>query len=179
MNSFVLGAGILAAAAGCGKTGSEQYTAARNEQSTNTWGAPSDIQTANTDLDQKQDASGRPAQTEIRRSNRSLNNQTREASKQLDDAPDHALVEQVKVAISTGSLGTTGVFSADQLTSIEVEANNGVVTLSGSVGSEKERDILIARVKGLQNVKEVVSRLTIDPSKAEPRKNGGTGQQRQ
>lgn len=74
--------------------------------------------------------------------------------------PDQELAKQIKVAITTGSTGTTGVIAADQLTKINVEVKNGVVTLSGPVPSEADGRNIAAQVGDMKGVKSVVNNLT-------------------
>jgi hypothetical protein len=72
---------------------------------------------------------------------------------------DQELAKQIKVALTTGSVGTTGSIAEDQLTKIDVQVQNGVVTLSGPVASEKEKEIIEKQVAGLKGVKSVVNNL--------------------
>src|SRR4051794_7960568 len=44
---------------------------------------------------------------------------------------DEELAKQIKVALTTGSTGTTGTLPENALTRISVNVNDGVVTLSG------------------------------------------------
>ena len=52
----------------------------------------------------------------------------------------------------------------DQLsgTDIEVNAKQGIVTLSGNVGSKSERDLAIAIAKNTDDVDDVISELSVD-----------------
>ena len=161
----LLGAALLITAAACSDSGTEHHTCQRKEANTNSWGPGTDIQTDNTAVDGKT-AMGAPSriETQTKAMGGLLETNLQQASKTLEDTVDNELAERIKVAISTGSLGTTGIIAADQLTSIKVSANDGVVTLSGKVGSEKERETMIKRVQGLQGVKEVNAQLEIDPS---------------
>lgn len=77
------------------------------------------------------------------------------------EASDEELAKSIRVAISTGSTGTTGVIAEDQLTKIQVTASNGQVTLSGPVASEDEKRIIEKQVSGLKGVKSVVNNLQV------------------
>src|SRR4051812_17112101 len=79
--------------------------------------------------------------------------------------PDSELEKMVKVAITTGSTGTSGAIDASQLTKIDVKAENGVVTLGGPVGSEEEKQIIEKQVKGLKGVRQVVNNLQSNGAK--------------
>ncbi|MGV3771458.1 MAG: BON domain-containing protein [Verrucomicrobiales bacterium] len=160
----LLGAALLLSVVACSDTGTEHYTSARKEQNTNNWGPGTDIQTQNTAVEGNQTSMGSASRIESQTQGSNLETNLQQASKSLEDTPDNELAERIKVAISTGSLGTTGIIAADQLTSIQVQAKDGVVTLTGKVGSEKERETMIKRVKGLEGVKDVVANLTIDPA---------------
>lgn len=72
---------------------------------------------------------------------------------------DQELAKQIKVALTTGSVGTTGSIAEDQLTKIDVEVQSGVVTLSGPVASEKEKQTIQKQVAGMKGVKSVVNNL--------------------
>lgn len=74
---------------------------------------------------------------------------------------DEELAKQVKVALTTGSAGTTGVIAENQLTKIDVQARDGVVTLSGPVSSESEKRTIGNQVAGMRGVKSVQNQLTV------------------
>jgi hypothetical protein len=75
---------------------------------------------------------------------------------------DDDLRQRVKVALSTGSVGTQGIIASDQLTDIKVAVTNRVVTLSGNVASDKSKQTIGKRVAGLDGVKGVNNHLTIN-----------------
>lgn len=77
---------------------------------------------------------------------------------------DKDMQNRVLVALSTGSLGTQGVIATNQLTNIKVEVKDRVVTLRGDVTSEKNRQTIEKRVKGLDGVTRVVNELKVNPS---------------
>lgn len=79
--------------------------------------------------------------------------------------PNQELANRVRVAITTGSTGTTGVIAENMLTAIQVEAKDGEVTLSGPVQSENEKKVIGKRVSGLSGVKKVNNNLTISNSR--------------
>lgn len=79
------------------------------------------------------------------------------------EGPDRELANAIKVALSTGSTGTTGVIAEDQLTKIQVVAQNGVITLSGPVETEEEKRIIEKQVSGMEGVKSVVNNLQVAP----------------
>jgi len=74
---------------------------------------------------------------------------------------DAEIAKRVKVALTTGSLGTTGTIPANMLTKIDVQVKDGVVTLSGPVSSEGEKDTLQKQVSGYKGVKGVKNNLTV------------------
>ena len=76
---------------------------------------------------------------------------------------DDELSKQIRVSLTTGSLGTTGVIAENQLTKIQVEAKNGNITLSGPVSSEGERRTIEKQVSGMKGVKSVSNNLTVQP----------------
>jgi hypothetical protein len=75
---------------------------------------------------------------------------------------DEDLQKRVKVALSTGSVGTQGIIASDQLTDIQVAVTNRVVTLTGNVTSEKSKQTIGKRVAGLDGVKGVNNKLAIN-----------------
>lgn len=74
---------------------------------------------------------------------------------------DAELAKQIRVALTTGSLGTTGAIAENQLTRIQVSAENGVVTLTGPVGSGQERQAIEDRVSGMKGVRGVRNQLVV------------------
>jgi hypothetical protein len=81
---------------------------------------------------------------------------------------DQALAQKVRVALSTGTTGTTGTYSTDTLLTIGVTAENGLITLTGEVGSQSSRTALEERAKSIQGVKSVRNELRVSPNAAEP-----------
>jgi hypothetical protein len=74
---------------------------------------------------------------------------------------DQELAKQIRIALTTGSLGTTGVIAEDQLTKIQVQSQNGAVTLTGPVSSEDEKRTIEKQVSGMKGVKSVNNQLTV------------------
>jgi osmotically-inducible protein OsmY len=70
------------------------------------------------------------------------------------------LAEKVKADLVKTSTGTVGI-NRDQARNIKVSANNGTVTLKGSVPSEKEKKLVEIRVREIQDVKKVDNQLTV------------------
>jgi osmotically-inducible protein OsmY len=76
-------------------------------------------------------------------------------------ATDEELAKKVKVALTTGSMGTTGTIPEGLLTKIDVKVKDGVVTLSGPVSSEAEKETIQKQVSGYKGVKSVQNNLTV------------------
>lgn len=74
---------------------------------------------------------------------------------------DKELAKKVRIALTTGSMGTTGVIAENQLTKIQVQAQNGNVVLTGPVGSEEEKRTIEKQVSGMKGVNSVENRLTV------------------
>ncbi len=77
------------------------------------------------------------------------------------DSADVALAHKVRVALSTGTTGATGVYSEDLLAGIGVTATNGVVTLTGTVGDQSVSQAFEARAKAIGGVKSVHNELRV------------------
>lgn len=84
---------------------------------------------------------------------------------------DKDLSQRVRVALSTGSVGTQGILATDQLTDIKVTATNRMVTLRGEVISQENKEIIGKRVAGLDGVKGVNNQLTVNPHSKPRRAN--------
>ncbi|MGZ8899008.1 MAG: BON domain-containing protein, partial [Limisphaerales bacterium] len=76
---------------------------------------------------------------------------------------DQELAKQIKIALTTGSMGTTGVIAENQLTKIDVQVQNGTVTLTGAVGSDDEKRTIQKQVSGMKGVQSVNNQLTVQP----------------
>jgi hypothetical protein len=77
---------------------------------------------------------------------------------------DDELARQIRVALTTGSVGTTGAIAENQLTAIQVQSRDGHVTITGPVGSEQEKQTIEKRVAGMGGVKSVQNKLIVDRS---------------
>jgi hypothetical protein len=80
---------------------------------------------------------------------------------------DQELAKQIRIALTTGSLGTTGAIAEDQLTKIQVQSMDGNVTLTGPVGSEDEKRTIAKQVSGMKGVKSINNQLSVNS--AQPR----------
>jgi hypothetical protein len=74
---------------------------------------------------------------------------------------DQELAKQIKVALTTGSMGTTGAIAEDQLTKIDVKVRNGLVVLTGPVASDEEKRTIERQIAGMKGVKSVRNMLTV------------------
>lgn len=72
---------------------------------------------------------------------------------------DEELAKQIKVALTTGSTGTTGTIAENQLTKIDVKVRDGHVTLSGPAANENEKRWIERQVAGFKGVKSVQNNL--------------------
>ncbi len=77
---------------------------------------------------------------------------------------DEELAKQIKVALTTGSTGTTGAIPENMLTKIDVQVHNGNVTLTGPVSSEDEKSSIGKQVSGFKGVQSVQNNLTVGGS---------------
>lgn len=76
---------------------------------------------------------------------------------------DEELARRIRTALTTGSLGTTGVIAENQLTKVQVHAQDGNVTLTGPVANEGEKQTIEKQVSGMKGVKSVRNQLTVSP----------------
>jgi hypothetical protein len=149
----VLAATLLAA---CSQSGSNQV--GRNNGEKQEFGSATDITPAGNpnqptnDLNRLDNGLGGAPNRE------SGNYQTQPVPAQQKDSE---LAKQIKVALTTGSTGTTGAIAENQLTKIDVQVHDGVVTLAGGVASEKERQIILKQVGGFKGVRKIVDRLQV------------------
>ena len=74
---------------------------------------------------------------------------------------DEELAKKIRIALTTGSMGTTGVIAENQLTKIQVQSQDGNVTLTGPVSSEGEKQTVQKQVAGMKGVKSVQNQLTV------------------
>jgi hypothetical protein len=155
----VLSCVILASLAACSQNGERQTASAgRNNGERQEFGSATDIQSASSPnqptnpLNAADNGHGGPASRE----SGNYQNQPMPGQNQ-----DQELAKQIKVALTTGSMGTTGALADNQLTPIDVSVRNGVVSLTGPVSSAKERDIILKQVKGFKGVHSVEDHLQI------------------
>jgi osmotically-inducible protein OsmY len=78
---------------------------------------------------------------------------------------DEELASQIKVALTTGSTGTTGAIPEKMLTAIGVQVHQGEVTLSGPVASEDEKKSIGKQVAAFEGVRAVRNNLTVGDSR--------------
>ncbi len=145
---------------GCGDYGGgEQGSSAGNEnREASTFGSATDVSSAD----------GRTADTNnLNAADNGIGGAPQRASGNYRNAPqpgqasDQELAKQIKVAITTGSMGTTGAIAEDQLTRIDVQVQDGVVSLSGPVASEEEKHTIEKQVAGMKGVKSVRNELSV------------------
>ena len=129
-----LAAGASAFLIACGNSNTgDQISAAQNESSEPpNFGSATDVvrsdgsQVNTNQLNDADNGIGGPAQ----RASGNYQSQTIPGQ-----ASDRELAKHIKIALTTGSVGTTGAIAENQLTKIDVQVQNGAVTLSGSVAS--------------------------------------------
>jgi hypothetical protein len=74
---------------------------------------------------------------------------------------DEELAKQIRVALTTGSMGTTGVIAENQLAPINVDVRNGVATLTGPTSTEQEKETITKQVSHMKGVRGVVNNLRV------------------
>ena len=159
MKRAILGVILGTILAGCNSSDNDQISVGNNESSESpNFGSATDIargdgtERSTNALNYADDGHGGPP-------NREAGNY--EGQPLPGQALDEELAKKIKVALTTGSMGTTGVIAADQLTKIQVQVRNGVVTLSGPVSTEDEKQDLQKRVEGMKGVQSVQNNLTV------------------
>ena len=129
------------------------------------------VSTAHDPLDQNRPPGDQPA-TQV--TSNSLSGLTPEGQDQSASRPpgkpveartaDEALADRIKVAISTGTTGTTGVVPVESLAKeIHVTVLNGEVTLEGVVASEQEKNRIAGQVQAMEGVRTVNNQLKVAP----------------
>lgn len=151
----VLGVGL----AGCNYSNDDQISVEKNESSESpNFGSATDIargdgtERSTNSLNVADDGLGGPP-------NRASGNF--QSQPLPGQASDEELQKKIKVALTTGSMGTTGVIAANQLTDIQVQVQDGVVTLSGPVSTEGEKKSIQERVEGMKGVESVRNNLSV------------------
>jgi hypothetical protein len=159
LKPLFVAATLASLAVGCGnESGGSQVSANRNESGENSnFGSATDIRgpdqvSSTNSLNEADNGLGGPVQRE------SGNYQSQPAQGQ---ASDEELAKKVKVALTTGSMGTTGVLAENQLTPIDVKVQNGEVTLRGPVSSDQEKQTIQKQVEGMKGVRSVRNELTV------------------
>jgi hypothetical protein len=159
--NVVLTCSIAVFVAACGNQNRDQISAKRNESGERpNFGSATDIietnaNTGNEIIKQPNTADvglGGPVMREA-------GNYQRNSRAELES--DRELAKQIKVAITTGSMGTTGVIAENQLTKIDVQVRDGVVTLSGPVANELEKRTIEKQVAGMKGIRGVQNNLTV------------------
>jgi hypothetical protein len=84
---------------------------------------------------------------------------------------DIALSQQVRAQLLNGSPGVPGSgvngvngIPPQALSNVQINANNGVVRLQGSVTTPAQREVLINRIRRMPGVQSVVDGLTVNPN---------------
>jgi osmotically-inducible protein OsmY len=159
---YLIAAASIVAWAGCGEhRGGEQTSVSRSEsrQSANS-GSATDIAKGPelpTNAANSADIGiGGPVQRE------SGNYQAQALPVQVSD---EELAKQIKVALTTGSTGTTGAIPENMLTKIDVQVHNGEVMLSGPAATEEEKNSIGKQVAGFKGVRSVQNNLTVGGSR--------------
>jgi osmotically-inducible protein OsmY len=144
----------LALAVGCGDYSGKQTSTSRNQS--RDFGSATDVsKNGELPIDKANPADnglGGPVQREVG----NYQSQPLRA-----EAADAELAKKIKVALTTGSTGTTGSIAENQLTKIDVQVHDGNVTLSGPVANEAEKKSIGKQVAGFKDVKSVRNNLTV------------------
>ncbi|HEV8544539.1 MAG TPA: BON domain-containing protein [Verrucomicrobiae bacterium] len=148
----------LCALTACSKNSGDKAASAKGQEQANRFGSATDIIPANnpnlpTNNNNRADNGlGGPA-------NRESGNY--KSTRSAPNNSDRELAKQIKVALTTGSTGTTGAIAENQLTRIDVQVQNGQVTLNGPVSTEKEKKTIEKQVAGFKGVQSVQNNLTV------------------
>jgi osmotically-inducible protein OsmY len=73
------------------------------------------------------------------------------------------LAQKVKAELTKESTGTHDMLASEVARNIKVTANNGVVTLKGSVPTQKDKDIIAIRAQEVKGVTRIDNQLKINP----------------
>jgi hypothetical protein len=76
---------------------------------------------------------------------------------------DDQLAQRVKARLTSESTGTHGLMSSEVARNVQVSAENGEITLTGTVPSEKHKDLIEIRAREMSGVREVNNELTVTP----------------
>ncbi len=73
------------------------------------------------------------------------------------------LAQRVKARLTSESTGTHGLMSSEVARNIQVSAMNGEITLTGTVPSEKHKDLIEVRAREISGVRSVNNELMVTP----------------
>ena len=76
---------------------------------------------------------------------------------------DEQLAQRVKSRLTTESTGTHGVVSSEVARNIQVSGKNGEITLTGTVPSEKHKDLIEIQAREISGVRHVNNQLMVTP----------------
>ena len=76
---------------------------------------------------------------------------------------DDGLAERVKATLTRESTGTHGLMRHEVARNIQVSAEGGEVTLTGTVPTQKDKDMIEVRAREIAGVKDVDNQLTVTP----------------
>ncbi len=93
---------------------------------------------------------------------------------QLTSMSDEDLANKVKANLVKGSTGTFGI-TQTEARNIHVTANNGTVTLKGSVAGEKQKKMVEISANEVTGVKRVDNQLTVSPNANPASRDLGSG----
>jgi hypothetical protein len=157
MKQFIFAAALAGLLTACSQNSDNPATAAADQKShfgSATDFASKDGSQRNTNaLDAADNGIGGPVQRES-------GNYESQPKAGNEEVADRELAKKIKVALTTGSTGTTGVIAKDQLTRIDVQVSDGIVTLSGPVANENEKKTVGEQVSAMNGVRSVVNNLT-------------------
>ena len=74
------------------------------------------------------------------------------------------LAERVKATLTRESTGTHGLMRNEVARNIQVSADNGEVTLTGTVPTQKDKDMIEVRAREIAGVRSVDNQLTVTPA---------------
>jgi len=108
----------------------------------------------------------------------------------VGNATDLNLAQQIRAQLLTGGMGSAagvgagattpatsqaralGAIRPESLRNVQISANNGAITLGGTVGSEAERRLLESRVRRMTGVNTIQNNLTVSGAGGQLRGQG-------
>jgi hypothetical protein len=148
---------VVGLAAACSQQNGSTVGQGEESREGQTYGSSTEIVTDTTrprdNLDRADSGVGGPVQREFGNFQQQPEREALTSDKELE--------KSVRVMLTTGSVGTTGVIAENMLTDIQVQSENGVVTLSGAVHAAGEKEIIEKQVRGMKGVKDVVNNLEV------------------